>query len=181
MVTRPMDRLICGDVGFGKTEVAMRAAFKMAAEGRQVAILVPTTVLCEQHERSFQARMAEFPVTVASISRFKTKAEQQRTLERLKSGALDIIIGTHRLVSQDVHFKNLGLLIIDEEQRFRRRHQRTTQTTASRRRRAHAFGHADSANAPHVVARHSRHLKLNHPAGRPCPGRNPCRAVRCRL
>lgn len=118
MMTRPMDRLICGDVGFGKTEVAMRAAFKMAAEGRQVAVLVPTTVLCEQHERSFQARMAEFPVTVASVSRFKTKAEQQRTLERLKSGALDILIGTHRLVSKDVQFKNLGLLIIDEEQRF---------------------------------------------------------------
>lgn len=116
--TRPMDRLICGDVGFGKTEVAMRAAFKMAAEGRQVAVLVPTTVLCEQHERSFKARMAEFPITVESVSRFKTKSEQQRTLERLKSGALDIIIGTHRLVSKDVHFKNLGLLIIDEEQRF---------------------------------------------------------------
>lgn len=118
VTTRPMDRLICGDVGFGKTEVAMRAAFKMAAEGRQVAILVPTTILCEQHERSFRARLAEFPVTVAALSRFKTSKEQKRTLELLKSGALDIVIGTHRLVSKDVHFKNLGLLIIDEEQRF---------------------------------------------------------------
>lgn len=118
VTTRPMDRLICGDVGFGKTEVAMRAAFKMAAEGRQVAILVPTTILCEQHERSFRARLAEFPITVAALSRFKTSKEQKRTLEQLKSGALDIVIGTHRLVSKDVHFKNLGLLIIDEEQRF---------------------------------------------------------------
>ena len=115
---RPMDRLICGDVGFGKTEVAMRAAFKVADEGRQVAILVPTTVLAAQHEKSFAARMAEFPLNVAGLSRFKTKKEQNATLEALQRGGVDIVIGTHRLVSKDVKFKDLGLLVIDEEQRF---------------------------------------------------------------
>ncbi len=115
---RPMDRLICGDVGFGKTEVAMRAAFKAVDAGRQVAVLVPTTVLAEQHFRSFSQRMAEFPIQIASLSRFSTKSEQRKVLERLADGGIDIIIGTHRLVSQDVHFRNLGLLIVDEEQRF---------------------------------------------------------------
>ncbi len=115
---RPMDRLICGDVGFGKTEVAMRAAFKAVDAGRQVAVLVPTTVLCEQHYRTFSDRMAEFPITIESLSRFKTKAQQSAILERAAEGKVDIVIGTHRLVQRDVRFKNLGLLIIDEEQRF---------------------------------------------------------------
>ncbi|MCA8996743.1 MAG: DEAD/DEAH box helicase, partial [Planctomycetaceae bacterium] len=118
MRERPMDRLICGDVGFGKTEVAMRAAFKMVDAGRQVAVLVPTTVLAEQHYRTFCQRMAEFPITIESLSRFKTKKEQRATIERLEAGTVDIVIGTHRLVSQDVRFRNLGLLIVDEEQRF---------------------------------------------------------------
>jgi transcription-repair coupling factor (superfamily II helicase) len=117
-LARPMDRLICGDVGYGKTEVAMRAAFKVVDAGRQVAVLVPTTVLAEQHYRSFSERMAEFPVTLASLSRFKTKGEQRETLEQLQTGGVDIVIGTHRLVSPDVQFKDLGLLVIDEEQRF---------------------------------------------------------------
>ncbi len=116
--TRPMDRLICGDVGFGKTEVAMRAAFKVVDAGRQVAVLVPTTVLAEQHYRSFSQRMAEFPIQIASLSRFSTKSQQRKTLEKLEAGGIDIVIGTHRLVSQDVRFRNLGLLIVDEEQRF---------------------------------------------------------------
>ena len=116
--TRPMDRLICGDVGYGKTEVALRSAFKMIDAGRQVAVLVPTTVLAEQHYRSFSERMAEFPITIESLSRFKTKKEQREVVEGLKSGTVDLVIGTHRLVSKDVSFKNLGLLIIDEEQRF---------------------------------------------------------------
>lgn len=115
---RPMDRLICGDVGYGKTEVAMRAAFKMIDAGRQVAILVPTTVLAEQHYRTFCERMAEFPVTIESLSRFKTKVQQKKTVDKLKAGTVDLVIGTHRLVSKDVGFKNLGLVIIDEEQRF---------------------------------------------------------------
>jgi transcription-repair coupling factor (superfamily II helicase) len=115
---RPMDRLICGDVGYGKTEVAMRAAFKAVDAGKQVAILVPTTVLAEQHDRSFAARMAEFPVVTASLSRFKTKGEQKKIVEKLARGEVDIVVGTHRLVQQDVSFKDLGLLVIDEEQRF---------------------------------------------------------------
>lgn len=115
---RPMDRLICGDVGYGKTEVAMRAAFKAVDAGRQVAVLVPTTVLCEQHYRSFCERMAEFPVSISSLSRFRSPSETREILEGLKNGTIDMVIGTHRLVSKDVKFKDLGLLVIDEEQRF---------------------------------------------------------------
>ena len=116
--SRPMDRLICGDVGYGKTEVALRAAFKVIDAGKQVAVLVPTTVLAEQHYRTFSERMAEFPITVAGISRFKTKGEQKKIIEGAASGAIDLLVGTHRLVSPDVRFKDLGLLVIDEEQRF---------------------------------------------------------------
>ncbi|HEM2748974.1 TPA: transcription-repair coupling factor [Streptococcus suis] len=118
----PMDRLLVGDVGFGKTEVAMRAAFKAVNDGKQVAILVPTTVLAQQHYANFQERFAEFPVNVDVMSRFKTKAEQEKTLEKLKKGQVDIVIGTHRLLSKDVVFADLGLLIIDEEQRFGVKH-----------------------------------------------------------
>ncbi|HEM5272191.1 TPA: transcription-repair coupling factor [Streptococcus suis] len=118
----PMDRLLVGDVGFGKTEVAMRAAFKAVNDGKQVAILVPTTVLAQQHYANFQERFAEFPVNVDVMSRFKTKKEQEKTLEKLKKGQVGIIIGTHRLLSKDVVFADLGLLIIDEEQRFGVKH-----------------------------------------------------------
>jgi transcription-repair coupling factor (superfamily II helicase) len=115
---RPMDRLICGDVGYGKTELAIRAAFKTVDNGKQVAVLVPTTVLAEQHFRTFSQRLAEYPFVVECISRFRTGGEQKRILERLSAGGIDVIIGTHRLVSADVKFKDLGLVIIDEEQRF---------------------------------------------------------------
>lgn len=118
----PMDRLLVGDVGFGKTEVAMRAAFKAVNDGKQVAILVPTTVLAQQHYANFQQRFSEFPVNIDVISRFKTKQEQKDTLERLKKGQVDILIGTHRLLSNDVIFSDLGLLVIDEEQRFGVKH-----------------------------------------------------------
>ncbi|BCK44469.1 transcription-repair-coupling factor [Streptococcus suis] len=118
----PMDRLLVGDVGFGKTEVAMRATFKAVNDGKQVAILVPTTVLAQQHYANFQERFAEFPVNVDVMSRFKTKAEQEKTLEKLKKGQVDILIGTHRLLSKDVVFADLGLLVIDEEQRFGVKH-----------------------------------------------------------
>ncbi|WP_155974347.1 transcription-repair coupling factor [Streptococcus ruminantium] len=118
----PMDRLLVGDVGFGKTEVAMRAAFKAVNDGKQVAILVPTTVLAQQHYTNFQERFAEFPVNIDIVSRFKTKAEQEKTLEKLKKGQVDILIGTHRLLSKDVIFADLGLLVIDEEQRFGVKH-----------------------------------------------------------
>jgi transcription-repair coupling factor (superfamily II helicase) len=114
----PMDRLVCGDVGFGKTEIALRGAFRMAMEGRQVALLCPTTVLAQQHLRTFEARMEGHPLTIRGMSRFQSKKEQDETLALVKDGRCDIVIGTHRLLSKDVHFKNLGLLIVDEEQRF---------------------------------------------------------------
>lgn len=114
----PMDRLICGDVGFGKTEVAVRAAFKAVMNHKQVAVLVPTTILADQHYKTFSKRMEDFPVTVDVISRFRTTAEQKETLKKLKEGKIDIIVGTHRLTSKDVEFDDLGLLVVDEEQRF---------------------------------------------------------------
>jgi transcription-repair coupling factor (superfamily II helicase) len=113
-----MDRVVCGDVGFGKTEVAMRAAFRVAMAGRQVAVLCPTTVLAQQHANTFRERMAGYPIRVAQLSRFVTKEEQAVTLAQLKEGKIEIVIGTHRVLSKDVHFKNLGLLVVDEEQRF---------------------------------------------------------------
>jgi transcription-repair coupling factor (superfamily II helicase) len=115
---RPMDRLLCGDVGFGKTEVALRAAFKAVMDGKQVAMLVPTTVLAQQHFNTFTERMADYPVTVALMNRFVSPTQQKKTVELLKSGEVDIVIGTHRVTSKDVKFKDLGLVIIDEEQRF---------------------------------------------------------------
>ena len=115
---RPMDRLLCGDVGYGKTEVALRAAFKAVMDGRQVAVLVPTTVLAQQHYDTFRQRLSAFPVTVEMLSRFRTPREQSQILYALAQGAVDIVIGTHRLISADVQFKDLGLVIIDEEQRF---------------------------------------------------------------
>lgn len=114
----PMDRLICGDVGFGKTEVAVRAAFKAVMDHKQVAVLVPTTILADQHYKTFAKRMEDFPVKVDVISRFRTRKEQRETLRKLKEGKLDIIVGTHRLTSKDVEFDDLGLLVVDEEQRF---------------------------------------------------------------
>jgi transcription-repair coupling factor (superfamily II helicase) len=115
---RPMDRLLCGDVGYGKTEVALRAAFKAVMDGKQVAILVPTTVLAQQHYETFLQRLAVYPVTVEMLSRFRTSREQTSILNSLAKGEIDIVIGTHRLISSDVQFKDLGLVIIDEEQRF---------------------------------------------------------------
>ncbi len=115
---RPMDRLICGDVGYGKTEVALRAAFKAVMGGRQAAVLVPTTVLAQQHYSTFAERLADFPIKVDVLSRFRTAHEQKMTIDRVKAGEVDIIVGTHRLLSKDIAFKNLGVLIIDEEQRF---------------------------------------------------------------
>jgi transcription-repair coupling factor (superfamily II helicase) len=115
---RPMDRLICGDVGFGKTEVAIRAAFKAVMDGRQVAVLAPTTVLAQQHFEVFRQRMLDYPVRIEMLSRFRSQGEQKKILELLRQGGVDIVIGTHRLISGDVVFKDLGLVIIDEEQRF---------------------------------------------------------------
>ncbi len=115
---RPMDRLICGDAGYGKTEIALRAAFKAACDSKQVAVLVPTTILAQQHYETFKKRFAAFPIHVEMLSRFRTKKEQALILKKLANGEIDIIIGTHRLVSKDIVFKDLGLVVIDEEQRF---------------------------------------------------------------
>ncbi|HEX2190205.1 MAG TPA: transcription-repair coupling factor [Longimicrobiaceae bacterium] len=119
---RPMDRLICGDVGYGKTEVAIRAAFKAVQDGRQVAVLVPTTILAEQHLHTFSERLADFPVRIEALSRFRTAKEQGEVLERLAAGTVDVIVGTHRLLSPDVKFHQLGLIVVDEEQRFGVKH-----------------------------------------------------------
>lgn len=119
---QPADRLICGDVGYGKTEVAVRAAFKAVDAGKQAAVLVPTTILAQQHYATFRERLADFPVRIDVLSRFRTRAEQMVTVDGLAAGTVDLVIGTHRLLSADVHFKDLGLLIIDEEHRFGVRH-----------------------------------------------------------
>jgi transcription-repair coupling factor (superfamily II helicase) len=124
-IPRPMDRLICGDVGYGKTEVALRAAFKAVMDGKQVAVLVPTTVLAQQHYQTFLQRLTPFPVELEMLSRFRSLQEQRRIVKRLQDGAIDIVIGTHRLLSADVRFKDLGMLIIDEEQRFGVTHKET--------------------------------------------------------
>jgi transcription-repair coupling factor (superfamily II helicase) len=116
--SRPMDRLVCGDVGYGKTEVALRGAVKAALDGKQIGVLVPTTILAQQHYETFHERLKDYPITVEVLSRFRTPKEQKATLERLKKGDTDIVIGTHRMLQKDVAFKDLGLLIIDEEQRF---------------------------------------------------------------
>ncbi|TMD76168.1 MAG: DEAD/DEAH box helicase, partial [Chloroflexi bacterium] len=115
---RPMDRLLCGDVGFGKTELALRAAFKAAMSGKQVALLAPTTVLAQQHFHVFRERLKNFPVVVEMLSRFVDDETQARTVEGLKTGHVDIVVGTHRLLQRDVRFKRLGLLVVDEEHRF---------------------------------------------------------------
>ncbi len=120
--TQPMDRLLCGDVGYGKTEVAMRAAFKAIQDSKQVAVLTPTTVLCFQHFESFKRRFANFPVTVEMISRFRTAKEKKEVLEKVAEGKVDILIGTHAVLGENVHFQDLGLLVVDEEQRFGVRH-----------------------------------------------------------
>ena len=115
---QPMDRLICGDVGFGKTEIAIRAAFKAIDNGKQVAVLVPTTVLAFQHFKTFSERLKDFPVTIDYLNRFRTNKEKTIIKGEVSSGKIDLIIGTHQLVNKSIEFKNLGLLIVDEEQKF---------------------------------------------------------------
>src|SRR6185312_8040908 len=119
---QPMDRLLCGDVGYGKTEVAMRGAFKAVTDSKQVAVLAPTTVLAFQHFETFRRRFAAFPIRIELLSRFRSPKEIKQSLEEIADGKVDIIIGTHRLLSKDVLFRDLGLLIVDEEQRFGVRH-----------------------------------------------------------
>src|SRR5699024_10217147 len=119
---RPMDRLLCGDVGYGKTEVAIRAAFKAVMDGKQVAFLVPTTILAQQHYNTIVERFKNYPVSVEMLSRFRKKKQQDKIIKDLEKGLIDVVIGTHRLLSDKLNFKDLGLLIIDEEQRFGVKH-----------------------------------------------------------
>ena len=135
---RPMDRLICGDVGFGKTEVAIRAAFKCVMGGRQVAILAPTTVLAEQHWRTLRERMSDYPVRIDLLCRWRTVREQNETVRGLTDGTVDIVVGTHRLLSKDVAYKSLGLVVVDEEQRFGVKHKEKFKQLFRTRGRAHA-------------------------------------------
>ena len=146
-----MDRLLCGDVGYGKTEVAMRAAFKAIDIGYQVAVLVPTTVLAEQHLRTFSARMAEFPFTIDALSRFATRRQQSEIIERLAGGSIDIVIGTHRLAQADVNFQQPGPGHHRRGAAFRRRGQRAAEDAAADGRRADDDGHADPADAAFVA------------------------------
>ena len=125
---KPMDRLVCGDVGFGKTEVALRASFKAALDNKQVAVLVPTTILAQQHYKTFSERLCDYPVNIDMLSRFKSKEEQKEVAERIRRGAVDIVIGTHKLLQKDVQFRDLGLLIVDEEQRFGVKHKEKLKT-----------------------------------------------------
>src|SRR5262249_33822848 len=115
---KPMDRLLCGDVGFGKTEVALRACFKAVMAGQQAAVLVPPTIPCHQHFTTLSERLQDFPVKIGMLSRFRTPKEQKAVVEGLKEGTVDLVVGTHRLLSQDIQFKKLGLIVVDEEQRF---------------------------------------------------------------
>lgn len=120
----PMDRIVCGDVGYGKTEIAVRSAFKAVQDGKQVAILVPTTLLVQQHLATFTERYSGFPIRVNSLSRFNTNKEITETLKGIADGTVDVVIGTHRLLSDDIKFRDLGLIIVDEEQRFGVEHKR---------------------------------------------------------
>jgi transcription-repair coupling factor (superfamily II helicase) len=153
----PMDRLVCGDVGFGKTEVAIRAAFKATTEGKQVAVLVPTTILAMQHYRTFKERLSNFPVHIEYVSRFKTDKEIKQIIQEVKEGIVNIIIGTHRVVSKDVEFKNLGLLVIDEEQKFgvkvkdRLKELKVNVDVLTLTATFHSWGRAISASSPRLL------------------------------
>ena len=150
----PMDRLICGDVGYGKTEIAVRAAFKAVQDGKQVAILVPTTLLVQQHHATFADRYAGFPINVAPLSRFQSDSETKATIYGLKDGQVDVVVGTHRLLSGEIAFKDLGLVIIDEEQRFGVEHKEQLKRLRTARRRPGHVRHPDSADAGDGDHRH---------------------------
>jgi transcription-repair coupling factor (superfamily II helicase) len=163
----PMDRLICGDVGYGKTEVALRASLLAVLGGKQVAVLAPTTVLAEQHFVTFSDRFADFPVRVAVLSRFRSKAEQQKTVAALLEGKVDVVVGTHRVLSRDVRFRDLGLLVVDEEQRFGVGHKERLKELRTPGRRADADRDADPAHAADGDGRAARDLHHRDAAGRP--------------
>ena len=156
--SQPMDRLLVGDVGFGKTEVAMRAAFKAVNNHKQVVVLVPTTVLAQQHYSNFKERFEQFAVNVDVLSRFRSKKEQTETLEKLKKGQVDILIGTHRVLSKDVEFADLGLIIIDEEQRFGVKHKEALKELKKKVDVLTLTATPISSNSPYVYARYPRFI-----------------------
>ena len=158
---KPMDRLICGDVGFGKTEIAVRAAFKAATDGKQVAVLVPTTVLAMQHYNTFAARLRDFPVRVEFISRAKKPKEIKQILADLEAGKIDILIGTHKIIGKSVKFKDLGLLIIDEEQKF------GVAVKEKLKQMKVNVGHYHTPHAPVLADGGARPEFAQHPAGQP--------------
>ena len=174
----PMDRIICGDVGYGKTEIAVRAAFKAVQDGKQAAVLVPTTLLVQQHGQTFGERMAPFPFKVASLSRFSSDAEAKEVLAGVADGTVDIVIGTHRLLGNDVRFKDLGLVIVDEEQRFGVEHKEKLKQLRATRRRADDVGDADPADAGDGDHRHPGDVDDHDAAGGPPPGRSRSSAAR---
>ena len=160
----PMDRLVCGDVGYGKTEVALRAAAKAVFDGKQVAILVPTTLLASQHGQTFRERFANYPVRVEVLSRFLSTKEQTEVVHGVKDGTVDIVIGTHRLLSDDLQFKDLGLLVVDEEQRFGVQHKERIKANADQRRRSHPHRDADTTDIGNVTHRYPRPVACQHTA-----------------
>ena len=152
---RPMDRLVFGDVGYGKTEVAIRAAFKAVLDGRQVAVLVPTTLLAQQHHQTFSERFAPYPMRVEVLSRFLTQRQQKTVVEAMRRGDVDVVIGTHRLLSDDIHWKDLGLLVVDEEQRFGVNAKDAIKQLPGRGGCPHPHRHADPADARDGAHRHT--------------------------
>ncbi len=155
----PMDRLLCGDVGYGKTEVAMRAAFKAVMDGKQVAFLAPTTVLAFQHQKTLKERFAGFPVRIEMVSRFRSKAEQKEAIADLAAGKVDIIVGTHRLLSKDVEFRDIGLLVVDEEQRFGVAHKEKIKQLRKKVDVLTMSATPIPRDAEHVARRHPRHVE----------------------
>ncbi len=175
--TVPMDRLLCGDVGYGKTEVAMRAAFKSVMDGKQVAVLAPTTVLAYQHFETFRARFAAFPVQIQLLSRFRSPKEQKEIVKRVEAGEIDIIIGTHRILSKDIAFRDLGLVVVDEEQRFGVAHKERLKQLKKRVDVLTLVGDADPAHAQHVADGAARHVGHRDAAARPSRDSDAGRAV----
>ena len=170
-VAQPMDRLVCGDVGYGKTEVAMRAAMRAVLDGKQVALLAPTTILAFQHWKTFRKRFAPFPVVVEMVSRFRKPREIKAVLGRVAEGGVDILVGTHRILSKDIVFRDLGLLVVDEEQRFGVAAQRTTEAPQDHGGLVDPLRHSHPTHAPDGSLRHPRHVDHRNgaegPAGDP--------------
>ena len=164
---KPMDRIVCGDVGFGKTEVAVRAAFRAAMDGKQTAVLVPTTILCQQHEETFRERFKGYPVRIEALSRFQSPKQSRIVREGLASGEIDVVIGTHRLLQKSIQFRDLGLLVVDEEQRFGVAHKERIKQLKKTGGRADAHRDADPAYPPARLHRAARPLRDRHAAGGP--------------